>query len=48
MSRGRAFVQTLTTFIIVVALVGFIWSFTGAPMMKNYAECGTIFLCANQ
>lgn len=23
-------------------------SFTVIPMMANYRECGTIFLCANQ
>lgn len=34
------------------AAVGFtgyvIYAFLVAPMARNYAECGTIFLCANQ
>ena len=31
--------------LLVCAVVA---SFTVLPMMANYRECGTIFLCANQ
>lgn len=36
-------------FLCGVGLFGWIfWSLTGAPMMRNYAECGTVFMCSAQ
>lgn len=30
---------------MAIAMAGFVWTFTGGPMLRNYAECGTVFLC---
>lgn len=31
---------------LVIATLAFVASFTVIPMHRNYAQCGTIFLCA--
>lgn len=42
----HSLIEGLVVFLITFAAVGFVWSFTGAPMMRNYAECGSVFLCS--
>lgn len=43
----RVFVGTfMVAGMVVVAII--LASFTVVPMMSNYAECGTIFLCSAQ
>lgn len=44
----RLIVEAVSMWIIAFAMLGFLWSVTGDPMIRNYKECGTIFLCANQ
>lgn len=41
-------VTLLMTTVVMLVIGAFVWGFMGAPMMRNYAECGTIFLCENQ
>ena len=34
--------------VMVAGAIFAMWSMTGGPMLANYRECGTIFLCQNQ
>lgn len=44
---GMTLVTSVMAFAIA-AFILFIYAVVAAPMMANYSECGTIFLCANQ
>jgi hypothetical protein len=46
MTADAEHVSRLLGGIIGVALAGYFWVYL--PMSRNYAECGTVFLCANQ
>lgn len=41
-------IDTLALVGITIAVLAFVWGATGEPMMRNYAECGTVFLCSAQ
>lgn len=44
----KLIVEAIAMWIIAFAMLGLLWTVTGGPMIRNYQECGTIFLCANQ
>ncbi len=49
MSRIRYWLCLITLYAgaigICIGLAAVVWSFTGAPMLRNYQECHRITLC---
>lgn len=47
MNRAN-WVEAVGAMMIAAAVLMFVWGATGGPMLRNYAKCGTIFLCSAQ
>lgn len=48
MTRGEHLLHVLAMVGVVILMGAWIFSITAGPMMRNYDECGTIFLCSAQ
>lgn len=45
MNRKRQIVEVVGVWCLAFAMLGFLWSITGGPMLRNYEQCGSVFLC---